>query len=142
MVRAIKTKKKITVSAKSRKKRILLIEDDSFLSGMYIAKLTIENFEVLLASDGQEGIELAKKSKPDLILLDLLLPKVDGYTVLKTIKKNRALATIPVILLTNLTQKENIEKAMKYQIEDYLIKAHFMPSEVIEKVKRILRQRR
>ncbi len=132
---------KKSAANKTRKWKILLIEDDTFLSGMYIAKMSLEDFNVLLAIDGEEGLELAKKHKPDLILLDLLLPKIDGYTVLKTLKKNRALASIPVVLLTNLNQQTDINKAMKYQIEDYLIKAHFMPSEVIEKVKKILRKK-
>jgi len=139
MVARKNIKKTETVSR--RHKKILLIEDDTFLSGMYIAKMTLENLDVLLANDGQEGIELAKKYKPDLILLDLILPKIDGYTVLKTIRQNTALKSTPVVLLTNLSQKENINKAMKYGIEDYLIKAHFMPSEVIEKVKTILRKK-
>lgn len=140
----VNTKKSKTVKPatnRSRKWRILLIEDDTFLSGMYIAKMSLENFEVQLAIDGKEGLEMAKKCKPDLILLDLLLPKIDGYTVLKALKKDHALAPVPVVLLTNLNQQEDITKAMKFQIEDYLIKAHFMPSEVIEKIKKILRKK-
>ncbi len=135
-----KTTKKESLSRGKRK--ILLVEDDTFISGMYIAKLALENFDVLLATDGEMGLEFARKQKPDLILLDLMLPKLDGYGVLKVLKKSPALAKIPVILLTNLNQQESIDKARKYQIEDYLIKAHFMPSEVIEKVKVVLRKYR
>lgn len=135
--RPIKTKK-----TARQKKKILLVEDDTFISGMYIAKLNLENFEVFLATDGEAGLELARKHKPDLVLLDLLLPKLDGYGVLKALKKSRTLSGIPVILLTNLNQQESINKAMKYKVEDYLIKAHFMPAEVIEKVKTALRRRR
>ncbi len=122
------------------KKKLLLIEDDTFLSGMYLAKLTMENFDVKLAVDGEEGLALARSFKPDIILLDLLLPKIDGYTVLKKLKSSRSLSAIPVILLTNLNQQTDIDKALKYHVEDYLIKAHFMPSEVIEKIKKILRK--
>lgn len=139
MARSNKAPKKTSPSR--AKKKILLIEDDTFISGMYIAKLALENFDVLLATDGEIGLELARKHKPDLILLDLLLPKLDGYGVLKALKKSSVLASIPVILLTNLSQQESINKAMKYKVEDYLIKAHFMPSEVIEKVKNVLRKR-
>ncbi|MFA5106777.1 MAG: response regulator [Patescibacteria group bacterium] len=140
MASSEKTAKKESPSRGKRK--ILLVEDDTFISGMYIAKLALENFDVLLATDGEMGLEYARKQKPDLILLDLMLPKLDGYGVLKALKKSPALAKIPVILLTNLNQQESIDKARKYQIEDYLIKAHFMPSEVIEKVKVVLRKYR
>lgn len=122
--------------------KILLIEDDTFISGMYIAKLALENFDVLLATNGVDGLEYARKHKPDLILLDLILPKLDGYGVLKALKGSPSLAKIPVILLTNISQQESIDKAMKYEVDAYLVKAHFMPSEVIEKVKAVLRQHR
>ena len=123
----------------ANKTKILLIEDDTFLAGMYISKLGFENFEILLANDGKQGIKLAEKEKPDLILLDILLPKVDGFEVLKVVKKNDKTKEIPVILLTNLGQKSDVEKGLSLGADDYLIKAHFMPQEVIKKIKDTLR---
>ncbi|MDP3964770.1 MAG: response regulator [bacterium] len=135
------SKSKKTTAAQTKNKKILLVEDDTFLSGMYIAKMTMEKLDVTLATDGIEGVAVAKQMKPDLILLDLMLPKLDGYGVLRSLKKDPKTKNIPIILLTNLNQKNNIEKALKYEVEDYLIKAHYMPGEVIEKVKKIMRKR-
>ena len=81
---------------------------------------------------------MAKKKKPDIILLDVLMPKMDGFTVLENLKKDKNLAQIPVILLTNLGQKDDVEKGLELGAVDYLIKAHFKPSETVDKVKDIL----
>ncbi len=126
------------MAKKSEKIKILLVEDDSFLAGMYVAKLNLDNFEVTLASDGEEGLKKAKSDHPDIILLDIILPKMSGFDVLKAVKKDAATSKIPVLLLTNLGQKEDVKKGIALGAVDYLIKAHFMPSEVIEKVKKIL----
>lgn len=121
-----------------KKIKILLIEDDSFLLSMYTTKFELENFEVVASEDGEKGIKMAAKEKPDIILLDIILPKKDGFEVLKEIKSNEELKNIPVILLTNLSQKSDIDKGLNLGAVDYLIKAHFMPSEVVEKIKKIL----
>lgn len=120
--------------------QLLLIEDDSFLAGMYVTKLTMEGFHAELASDGMAGLEKAKKMKPELILLDVLLPKMNGFDVLRQLKKDEATKDIPVILLTNLGQKSDVVKGLDLGAVDYLIKAHFMPSEVVEKIKTVLRK--
>lgn len=117
---------------------ILLIEDDAFLAGMYVKKLELEGFSVLHAADGRQGLKLATQKKPDLIMLDIILPKMDGYEVLTHLKDDPATRPIPVLLLTNLGQREDVSRGLKLGAADYLIKAHFMPSEVIEKVKRVL----
>lgn len=117
------------------KRKILLIEDDAFLSGMYETKLTLENFEVVTAEDGEKGVKTAKEVLPELILLDIILPKMDGFTVLKLLKENEETKKIPVILLTNLGQKEDVEKGIALGAKDYLVKAHFMPSEVVNKIR-------
>lgn len=122
------------------KTKILVVEDDSFLAGMYVTKLQLEHFNVALAGDGRLGLEKAKKMLPDLILLDILLPKMDGYEVLAELKKTPATAKIPVILLTNLGQKQDVLKGLSLGATDYLIKAHFMPSEVVDKIKQILQR--
>ncbi|MBI4092871.1 MAG: response regulator [Candidatus Kerfeldbacteria bacterium] len=129
--------KKTTHDA-SGKPRILVVEDDSFLAGMYVTKLGLEGFSVDLASDGREGLKKAKDGKPDLVLLDIVLPVMDGFTMLEHMKSDPELRSIPVVLLTNLGQKSDVEKGLNLGAADYLIKAHFMPNEVIEKIKRIL----
>lgn len=122
----------------TQKTSILLVEDDSFLAEMYSTKFRVEGFRVFMASDGNKGLKLAKKEKPNIILLDILLPKMDGFEVLKRLKKDDELKDIPVILLTNLSQKEDVDRGLDLGAVDYLIKAHFMPSEVTEKIKKYI----
>lgn len=123
----------------NEKIKILLIEDDPFLLGMYDTKLKLEGFNVVLAEDGAKGYELVSVEKPDIILLDIILPKMDGFTVLKNLKNNAATKPIPVILMTNLGQKEDVAKGISLGAQDYLVKAHFMPSEVVEKIRQYLK---
>lgn len=118
--------------------KILLIEDDTFLLSMYATKFELENFEVIAAEDGEKGVKCALEEKPRVILLDIILPIMDGFEVLKRIKSDPVAKDIPVILLTNLSQKNDIEKGMNLGAVDFLIKAHFTPSEVVEKVKKVL----
>lgn len=122
----------------ANKKSILLVEDDEFLAELYATKLSLEGFEVSLAVDGEKGLKLAKEMNPDLILLDIILPKKDGFEVLKALKSDASLKKIPVILLTNLSQKDEVQKGLDLGANDYLIKAHFMPSEVVKKIKRTI----
>ena len=119
-------------------KKILLIEDDPFLSEMYVAKLSQSGFKTEIAADGKKGMEKIKTSRPDLILLDIVLPKIDGFEILKKIKKDSKLKKIPVILLTNLGQKNEVEKGLTLGADEYIIKAHFTPTAVVAKVKEIL----
>ena len=125
----------------NKKIKILLIEDDSFLLNMYATKFEIENFNVVVAEDGEKGLEAALTENPDIILLDIMLPKINGFDVLKQIKNDQTVANIPVILLTNLSQKDDIDKGLAMGAIDFLIKAHFMPSEVVEKIKKILKNK-
>lgn len=118
--------------------KILLVEDDSFLLGMYATKFELDGFKVIMAEDGEKAIRVALKELPDIILLDIVLPKLSGFEVLKQLKQDPSSAKIPVILLTNLSQRSEIEQGLKMGAEDYLIKAHFMPSEVVEKIKKVL----
>jgi len=125
--------------AKNNKEiKILIIEDDPFLSGMYSTKFEMENFKVSSAEDGEKGLRLAANESPDIILLDILIPKINGFKVLEELKKAPATKSIPVILLTNLSQKSEIEQGLALGAVDYLIKAHFMPSEVVDKIKKYL----
>ena len=120
-------------------KTILIIEDDKFLRELIAQKLIKENFEVFEAVDGEEGIKKIKSKKPDLILLDLILPGIDGFEVLSRMKEDPTLTSIPVIILSNLGQKEDVEKGLKLGVADYLIKAHFTPGEIVDKVKAALK---
>ena len=119
--------------------KILLIEDDPFLLSMYSTKFGLENFSVISADDGEKGWQTADEVRPDIILLDILMPKMNGFEVLEKLKANKKTKNIPVILLTNLNQKDEIERGMTLGADDYLIKAHFMPSEVVEKIKKVLK---
>lgn len=120
--------------------KILIVEDDSFLVDMYTTKFELEGFQVISAEDGEKGFELAQSERPHVILLDILMPKMDGFTTLEELKKDDATKDIPVILLTNLGQKEDVKKGFELGAAGYLIKAHFMPSEVVDKIKKILQE--
>lgn len=117
---------------------VLLVEDDTFLANIYKTKFEMEGFKVSVAENGEIGLADAKKKKPDIVLLDILLPKMDGFTVLKKLKEDDEVKKIPVILLTNLGQKDDVEKGLELGAIDYLIKAHFKPSETVDKVKKAL----
>jgi DNA-binding response OmpR family regulator len=125
---------------KNQKTRILVVEDDKFLRELLIRKLETAGFEVSSAFDGQEALKKIKEGLPQLILLDLVLPGVDGFEILRQIKEDVKTKEIPVIILSNLGQKEELERGIGLGAEDYLIKAHFTPDEIIEKVKRTLRK--
>jgi len=119
--------------------KILIVEDDKFLRELITRKLDAENFSTIEAIDGEEGLKILKEeAKPDVILLDLILPGIDGFEVLSRIKEEPALSSIPVIILSNLGQREDIERGLKLGAVDYLVKAHFTPNEIVEKVKQAL----
>ncbi|MEK7542115.1 MAG: response regulator [Patescibacteria group bacterium] len=118
--------------------KILLIEDDKFLRELIIQKLGKEGYEVTEAPEGEEGLLKMKKEKPDLVLLDLILPGIDGFEVLSRMKKDPNLASIPVIILSNLGQRDDVQKGMDLGAEDYLIKAHFTPGEIVDRIKAAL----
>lgn len=121
------------------KVHVLLVEDDVFLASIYQKKFEIDGFKVSMAENGEKGLLDAKKKKPDVILLDILLPKLDGFAVLEQLKADPLTKNIPVILLTNLGQKDDVEKGLQAGAADYLIKAHFKPSEVVDKVNKVLK---
>lgn len=122
----------------SVKKTILLVEDDPFLSDIYSTKLERVGYDVENAWDGQAVFKVLQQVTPDLILLDVVLPKMDGFEVLTKLKSDPETAKIPVIMLTNLGQKEDIERGFNLGAVDYLIKANFIPSEIIDKIQLFL----
>lgn len=114
---------------------ILVVEDDKFLRDMITRKLDKEGYETSQAVDGEEGLELIREEKPDLILLDLIMPGVDGFEVLEEMNDDADIKDIAVVILSNLGQKSEVERGLELGAEDFLIKAHFTPEEIIEKVK-------
>ena len=120
-------------------KKILIVEDDKFLRELVSQKLVREGYQISEAADGEDGINKIEKEKPDLVLLDLILPGINGFKVLAKMKTNTVLSEIPVIILSNLGQKTDIEKGLKMGASDYLIKAHFTPGEIIKKIKTVLK---
>ncbi|PWB38443.1 MAG: response regulator [Parcubacteria group bacterium] len=119
-----------------KKFKVLLIEDEEMLANMYEVKFKNEGFDLVKALDGAAGLKLAKEEKPDFILLDIIMPKMDGFSVLKTLKEDPEMAKIPVILLTNLGQEEDIDRGKKMGAIGYLVKANITPAEVVAEVKK------
>ena len=121
-----------------KKIHLLVVEDDEFLVKMYESGLTKEGFDVTTAGNGEEGLQKAGEIKPDLILLDLIMPKMDGFTCLEKLKEDNAIKRIPVVILSNLGQDSDIKRGMEMGAEGYLIKTDFTVKQVAEKVRKIL----
>ncbi|OIP78876.1 MAG: response regulator [Parcubacteria group bacterium CG2_30_45_37] len=119
-------------------KKILVIEDDAMISSMYKTKFAADGFAVAIAGDGEAGLKLARQKKPDIIMLDVILPRLDGFSVLEELKKDSATKDIPVIMLTNLGTEEDKVKGEKLGAVDYLVKASLTPGQVSQKIKTAL----
>ncbi len=122
----------------SSQKTILIVEDDEFLRSLTAKRLEKENYHIEVAVDGENAISTVEGIKPDLILLDLLLPGKDGFEVLKKIRSTEVTKGIPVIIFSNLGQKEDIEKAKALGVDDFLIKANFTLDDVVGKIKKLI----
>lgn len=118
--------------------KLLIVEDDAVLRKALGEYLGTEGFEVIYAEDGEIGSRLALSEKPNLILLDIVLPKKDGYQVLREVKENSDTKHIPIVLLTNLGSISDVEKALEMGATTYLVKADYKLEEVTEKIKEIL----
>lgn len=123
-------------------RRILIIEDEELLVQALMDSFSQEGYSVDVAFDGDEGMAHIKKTKPDLILLDLLMPKRDGFYVLEHVKKNPELKMIPVVVLSNLGGDEEIKKALSLGADDYFVKSQHPIQEILEKVKDYLEGRK
>lgn len=119
-------------------KKILLVEDDQTISWIYKTKFESEGYVVALAMNGADALVLAKQEKPDIILLDVIIPQLDGFTVLEELKKDDTTKNVPVIMLTNLGTDEDREKGKTMGAVDYLVKANLTPMEVSDSVKKYL----
>lgn len=120
-------------------KTILLVEDDPFLVDLYNTKLKEAGFEVEIALNGKEGLKKLKEKKPDLLLLDIVLPDVDGWEVLEHLRKDANFSDLKIFVLSNLMEKRDVERVKELGVSRYLIKAHFKPSEVVEEIKKSLK---
>ena len=119
-------------------KTILLVEDDPFVVDIYTAKLGSAGFKVEVAEDGEEAIRKLKEKKPDLMVLDIVLPNIDGWELLKMVRTELGMEDLKVVVLSNLTQKEEVQKGSALGVIRYFVKASFTPSEVVEEIKKIL----
>jgi len=122
----------------NKNKRVLIVEDDPFIADVYVLKLESEGYTVETAEDGVKGLEALKKKKFDVVLLDILMPNLDGFKVLEQIKKNPSVSRTPVIILTNLSQKQDIQKGIELGASDYIIKTKFTPTEVVKTIAKVL----
>ena len=127
-----------TTTSSSLGKTILIVEDDKFLRELATQKLRAEGFQVLEAENGEEALEMMQAKDPSLVILDLILPGIDGFQVLTKIKSEPKWASLPVIILSNLGQEDDIAKAKSLGATDYLVKAHFSFGEIIKKIKTVL----
>lgn len=115
-------------------KKILIVEDEEIISELLQKKLIQEGYETTIARDGEEGLKKIRETRPDLVLLDIIMPKMGGFDVMKEIKKDRELARIPIIIISNSGQPVEIDEAQRLGAKDWLIKTEFDPQEVIDKV--------
>jgi len=136
-------------------KNILLVEDDPFLIDIYTTKLKEEGFSVEVATGGEEGLKKIREKKFSLLVLDIVLPKIDGWEILEKLKTelpkeakvkmrtkfSSPIKNLKIIILSNLGQKEEVEKGLRLGANKYLIKAHYTPSEVVEEIKEVLKPR-
>lgn len=121
------------------KVKILIIDDDVFISGMYATRLVNDGFAVSTANDGLQGIERAIKEKPDVILLDVLMPRLDGFETLDRLKRDPSLKAIPVLMLTSMGQKEDVERGLQGGAADYMVKTNTLPIDASDKIKKVLK---
>ena len=117
------------------RKKILLVEDDEVLASVYRARLEMEDFEVMEVYDGEQALTAALKYRPDLIILDAMMPKISGFDVLDILRNTPETMNLQIIMLTALSQESDRERAEKLGVDEYLVKSQVMISDVIEKVR-------
>ena len=123
-------------------KKILFVEDEAALQKTFGEVLSQEGYKMISAMNGEEGLALIKSEKPDLILLDLIIPKLNGFEVLKSLKGDKATEGIPVIVLTNLEGTGDVERALELGATTYLVKANYTLQEVIQKIKQAIEEKK
>lgn len=123
------------------KQTILIIENDKFFKELITKKLEAEGFSVAMVGDSKEAFKYLEETVPSLIILDLILPGMDGYDILSILKKDKKLSSIPVVILSNLGQKEEIDRAMSLGVDEFLVKVNFVPEEIVEKIKSVIQRK-
>jgi len=122
------------------KKKILIIEDEKLLLEMYQSRFEKEGYRVLTALSGKKGIALAQKEKPDLIILDILMPGIDGYEVIKKLKKDSRTRKIIILVFSNLGQPAEINRGLELEADDYIVKTDLTPSQLLNKVEKMVKK--
>ena len=122
--------------------KILVVEDELMMRDLVVRKLAGTGFDVKIAADGKEALDVWRTEIPDIVLLDLIIPEIDGFEVLKTIRSEAspAIANTPVIVLSNLWSNEDILKAQNLKIQGYLVKAYYTPEDILQKVNEVLKK--
>ena len=118
--------------------KVLIVEDDQFLSRMYKKKFEVAGFEVEVAGDGEEGLSKMRTTRPDIVLMDIMMPKLNGIDAIVQAKSDLQIKNIPVLVLSNLSNTDDAQSAVKNGAMGYLVKSDFTPSQVVEKVKGII----
>jgi CheY-like chemotaxis protein len=120
--------------------KILVVEDDVLIARVYKTRLEADGYEVRVAGDGREGLKMLLADKPDVMLLDLMIPKVSGVEILETIRNNPGLKNLPVLVYSNLVEEESMEKVKNLQVKEFMAKANFTPDQVVAKIKQYLKE--
>lgn len=115
--------------------KILLIEDDSLIVKIYTTRLKADGYEIVSAEDGEKGLEVAQQEKPDLILLDVMMPKIDGFTVIQTLRADEQFKNTPIIMYSNLAQEAESKRAIEVGATEFITKANISPTELVNKIK-------
>lgn len=124
--------------ADSPKIKVLVVEDEHMIAEMYATKFEMDGFDIYKAFDGSEGLDKAEEIRPDIILLDVIMPKLDGFAVLKKLRSEERFKKTPIVLLTNLGQDDDIKKGKELGADDYFVKADHTPADVVAKVREVL----
>lgn len=120
------------------KQKILIIEDDRFIAKMYQTKLGLEGFTVEVAENGAQGVEKIKSFGPDLVLLDIIMPEMDGFGVLEAIRDDDSINSTPVMVMSNLAQEDHLKRAKALGAKDYLVKSQLTPMDVVKRIKEMV----
>lgn len=122
----------------AKKEKILIIEDDRFIAKMYQTKLELEGYDVEAAENGAQGVEKIKSFDPDLVLLDIIMPEMDGFGVLEAIRDDDTINSVRVIVMSNLAQEDHLKRARALGAKDYVVKSQYTPMDVVKKIKEVL----
>ena len=120
--------------------KILFIEDDPLIIKIYSTRLKSDGHEIFSAENGEEGLKLAFEKKPDVIVLDVMMPRIDGFGVLETLRKDAYFADKPILMYSNLNNEEEIVRAKQMKVTEFIVKANLSPTQMVEKIKQYIPQ--